>query len=142
MAMDKEDILALAGMVQGLINNSLIKAGLITGDVKDVEESIAEVVQEKEVLPPPPPPPPTPEFVVSVNGELVPALIQNEEELQETIAAVVSVNADTKVEIYVLDTEGLLETILDKIYDAETQEDEEDEEDDDEYGDDDEESSH
>lgn len=138
MAMDKEDILALAGMVQDLINNSLIKAGLITGDVKDVDESIAEVVQEEEVLPPPPPP--TPEFVVSVNGELVPALIQNEEELQETIAAVVSVNADTKVEIYVLDTEGLLETILDKIYEAETQEDEEDE--DEEYGDDDEESSH
>lgn len=81
----------------------------------------------------------------------MPALIQNEEELQETIAAVVSVNADTKVELYVLDTEGLLGTILDKIYDAETQEDEKDEDedddeygddDDDEYGDDDEESSH
>ena len=74
----------LASLIQTLINEALVKGGVISEPVE----------------PEPEPTPAEPEFFVTVNGEVVPAGIADEDELQSVITAVAETNPNANVTIY------------------------------------------
>jgi hypothetical protein len=82
------DTQELAEMIQGMINNALVQGGFI--------QPTAEVQEPVKVLP-------TPEYLVTVNGEVVGATIADDDELFDLIQSVKGANSDAKVNVYLLD---------------------------------------
>ncbi len=85
--MNQEDLDKLAGMFQSMINKALSDAGIIM--------PVVEPEEEIEL--------PTPEYVITVNGEVVGATIADDEELDGVIASVREANKDAVIKVYVLD---------------------------------------
>jgi len=84
------DTQELAELIQGMINNALVQGGFI--------QPAAEVQAPAVVLP-------TPEYLVTVNGEVVGATIADDDELFDLIQSVKGANSDAKVNVYILDNE-------------------------------------
>lgn len=79
------DVKALAETVQSLVMDALRKGGIIPAET--VEEEIVEA---------------DPQYIITVNGEVVPATIKDWTELEDTITAVAQSNPDAIVKVYSL----------------------------------------
>ena len=102
----------LAELVQGLITDALVKGGIIPATAATATEPV--------------PVPPTPEFLVTVNGEVVGATIADEDELNQLISATKAANRNAVINVYELSEENVQE---DEEDDEDEYDDEEDEED-------------
>ena len=83
------DTQELAELIQGMINNALVQGGFI--------QPAAEVQAPAPVVLP------TPEYLVTINGEVVSATIADEDELYDLIQSVKGANSEAKINVYILD---------------------------------------